>query len=328
MSANRKANLFKNTFLIKTRGSHPKALSFLTDSADKLNASTDPAIQLIYTAFLPHFDAYKHLNVAVLISEGTYKGKTNQFQVYLEEMKSKLKQWEGPIHSVFPEDSPTAIEIFPKKRNPFYKGNYEDRLISLKALSDKLLEFTGTQPSLVPVQADVAAYYALTKAARDVQQGKEGNTDELRSQREIQWKASMKAFWGIVWGGLLSRFYNEEHLLHDYFDLNIINTYRFHFSKKLTVVAGINYIEIPPHVAEKLNPNRKAVFLNDSQDKINLQFGFSDSSTAQGPVPINLSEGNRRKMNIGHAGWAPGRNFLVVNNLSTFTGSFHVEIKG
>jgi hypothetical protein len=212
----RKNRVLQNTFEIQTRGSHKKAVSILTDTMDKMEGK--PEVAHIRSALEPHYAAYISLNDAVGLLEGTYKGRTNLFESLIDEIKGKLRDWEGKIRGVFPEDSPTEIEIFPRKRTPFYDGTYEQRLGSIRILRDKLLEYTTDYPSLVPVQADVAAYYTLCNAARTTQQGKEGDLNSLRTQREAQRVITMNAYQGIVYGGLLTLFYSDLERIGDYID--------------------------------------------------------------------------------------------------------------
>ena len=214
--------MLQNSFEIQTRNTHKKAVSLITDSLQKLEAGSTAALVAIYTAFLPFFNAYISLNDAVGLLEGTYKGKTNLFESLIDDVSLKLREWEGKIRSEFPEDSPTEIEIFPNKRKPFYEGTYEQRLGAIRILRDKLLEYTVAFPSLVPVQADVAAYYTLCEAARSTQQGKEGNLGELRIQRETQRVLTMQAYMGLVYGGLLKIFYADLKQVGSFIDFPLL----------------------------------------------------------------------------------------------------------
>src|SRR5687768_7938891 len=129
--------LLQNSFEIQTRGSHKKAVTLTTDTTDKLRILSDPLLLAIYNNYLPHHDAYLALNAAVEMGEGTYKGKTLSFEIIIDSVTGKLRLWEPPIRTIFPEDSPTEIEIFPNKRNPFLDGTYEQRLQAVKVLRDK-----------------------------------------------------------------------------------------------------------------------------------------------------------------------------------------------
>lgn len=214
--------MLQNSFLSQTTGSHKKAVSLFTDSADKLRGNANAALAAIYVLFEPFFNAYISLNDAVSMLEGTYKGKTNLFEHLIDNVANKLREWEGPIRTLFPEDSSTEIEIFPNKRSPFLQGTYEQRLSAIRVLRDKLLEYTVANPSLVAVQADVAAYYTLCNTARQTQQGKEGSLNDVRSQREEQRVATANAYMGIVYGGLLQQFYTDIERVGDYIDFSLL----------------------------------------------------------------------------------------------------------
>ena len=212
--------LLFNSFESRTRYSHIKAVKLSTDTTDKLRGHSDPDLAAIFTAYEPFHEAYISLNVAIEISEGVYKGKTSSMEGLLDTLPDKLRMWEPPVYMLFPEDSDVAKEIFPHKRSPFLQGPYDGRLLSVRALRDNLLNYTGATPSLVPIQADVAAFYALVNAARQTQQLREGNLDELRHQRDVQRVTTMNAYWGIVYGGLLRKFYNDPVAILNYIDLH------------------------------------------------------------------------------------------------------------
>jgi len=134
----------------------------------------------------------------------------------------KLRDWEGKIRAVFPEDTPIEIEIFPRKRTPFYQGTYEQRLSTLRTLRNKLAELLPSYPQLQVVHDEVAAYTALCEAARSTQQGKEGNLAVLRTQREAQRVTTMDAYFGIVYGGLLQMFFTEIERVGDFMELGFL----------------------------------------------------------------------------------------------------------
>ncbi len=212
--------LLNNSFESGTRKSHIKAVKLSTDTTDKLRGHADPDLAGIFLAYEPFHEAYISLNVAIEISEGVYKGKTSSVEGLLDMLPEKLRIWEPPVYTLFPEDSDVAKEIFPHKRNPFLQGPYDGRLLSVRALRDNLLNYTGANPSLVPIQTDVAAFYTLVNTARQTQQSREGNVDELRHQRDLQRVTTMNAFWGIVYGGLLRKFYNDPEAILGYIDLD------------------------------------------------------------------------------------------------------------
>ncbi len=205
----KKVRLLLNSFEIQTRRSHKKAVSLSFGTIRKLSPVTVPALQQIHNDYLPHHEAYINLDTAVGMLEGTYKGKTNSFILLINNLPVKLRQWEAPIHTVFMEDSAEAIDIFSRKRTPFYVGTYEQRLMAIRVLRNKLAEYIAAYPALAPVQTDVATYCTLAETARSLQQGKEGNLGELRTLREAQRVATMNAYWGIVYCGLMRQFYTN-----------------------------------------------------------------------------------------------------------------------
>ncbi len=306
--------LLQNSFESQTRQSHKKAVSLSTDTTDKLRVTVPAPLQAIYNAYLPFHDAYIALNLSVELAEGTYKGKTLSFENILDTISEKLRLWEPPIRVIFPEDSPTEVEIFPNKREPFYDGTYEQRLLAVKALRDKLLEYTGANPSLVPVQADVAAFYTLANTARQTQQGNEGSLSALRTQREAQRKTTMGAFWGTVYGGLLGLYYLTPELIADYIDLPLLYDYK---TEEL-----IDTLNVPGQVVANL-PLTDITVTASTRFRIknmtegaagHLVVAYFASTNVAGPgdppTGIVFNPGDNRLETAEDLGWTPAKPFL------------------
>lgn len=313
--------MLQNSFEIQTRGSHKKAVSLLTDTVEKLQASSNPLLVLIYTNFLPFFNAYITLNDAVGMLEGTYKGKTNLFETLIDGVDIKLRQWEGAIRAVFIEDSPTEIEIFPNKRGPFQTGTYEQRLGAIRILRDKLLEYTAANPTLVPVQSDVAAFYTLCDTARATQQGKEGNLNDARSQREAQRVVTMNAYMGIVYGGLLQQLYTDLTRVGDFIDFSILyDLVSEDLLADIDIANGNTVFNVPlDGVTVTGNKKFRIIVKDDTNTAIVLAYfaiGNKDQPSDP-PKGIALNAGDNRIVTAAELGFDPTHTFL---NLFTANG--------
>ncbi len=324
--------LLINGFESQTRTSHKKAVSLSTDTTDKLRVTTDPALQAIYTIYLVHHEAYIALNLAVEISEGTYKGKTAGFETIMNTVGNKLRSWEPPIRVLFPEDSPVEMEIFPNKRTPFYAGTYEQRLLAVKALRDKLLEYTVANPSLVAVQADVAAFFTLANTARQTQQGKEGEESGLRTQREAQRVITMNAYWGIVYAGLLQQFYTTPDRIADLIDFGLLYDYRTEELIETLNVNGNNTIVNVPLADVSVTANTKFRIKNPTEQTGSLAIVYFGNTLIAGPgeppIGIVLNGGDNRIVTAAELGFADSKPFLNIMNPSTNTVEVEIwEVK-
>ncbi|MBK8658521.1 MAG: hypothetical protein IPN22_06525 [Bacteroidetes bacterium] len=84
----------------------------------------------------------------------------------MEELgKVKINEWRGPVFAVFPEGTDNATAIFPRDRQPFQSGTYDERIEAVNTLSLTLATYTA-QPSLVALSASVQAYYLTLSGAR------------------------------------------------------------------------------------------------------------------------------------------------------------------
>ncbi len=308
--------MLQNGFDSQTAKSHKKAISLITDTMDKLRPSAILAEQLLFNNFEPHFDAYIALNVAVEIAEGTYKGKTASFEQVMSDVPKKLKVWEGGIHAIFPEDTPEEIEIFPQKRKIFYDGTYETRLLAIKALSVKLLEYTVAHPSLVPVQADVAAFHTLAHTTRQVQQGKEGGDGTLRIQREAQRVATMGAYWGLVYGGLLGLYYATPAIIGQYIDFGLLYDHKQEeLIENIIMPPGGGVRNVPlVDVAVTATTKFRIKNLNTNPGELAIVYFAASTSTDPGDAPVGMvfNPGDNKIVTAAQLGFEPAKLFLNI----------------
>jgi len=214
--------LLQNSFEIQTRESHRSAYRFLTDTRDKLKGSKDPLIAPIKNAFTPFYDAYHDVMIKWQVEKGIYRGLTLGFVKSMQKLKVKLPYWEAKVRSVFLEDSPDEVEIFPKKRTPFLSGNYEQRVNAIGVLSKKLEALVPSHPELTEVYEDARDFFALCLEARDKQQQSEGRLALLSIARESQRVVTMNAYFGLVYCGLGQLYYNNLNGLKGFMDLSLL----------------------------------------------------------------------------------------------------------
>lgn len=321
--------LLSNSFASQTSDSHVKAVRLSTDSVDKLRVRTEPELVSIYTDYLPFHTSYINLHVAVTIADGTYKGKTLGFMDVLNTLPDKLRYWEPVIYSLFPEGSPTATEIFPQRRSPFYESSYENRLLAVKALRDKLLEYTPANAALVPVQADVAAFFSLADTTRQTQQGNEGNLSTLRLQREEQRQLTMAAFWGIVYGGLLRYYYTNPELILGIIDLHeLYDNRRESISINGTLNSGqvVNINALLPDL--NAEPTSVLKLKNNSSTTATVVF-YAATSATELPgtgTQFTVAPGNVLEKSLADMGFADPYSYFNVYNPNIPNADWELEI--
>lgn len=323
--------LLSNPFFSQTKDSHSKAVRLSTDSVDKLRTQTQPALVSIYNDYLPFHNAYMQLNVAVSIADGTYKGKTLGFNDVLDTLPEKLRDWEPQIYSIYREDSPTATEIFPNKRKPFYDGPYDIRLLNVQSLRDKLLQLSAAEPALLPVQADVAAFYTLAETTRQTQQANEGQLSTLRLQRDEQREATMNAFWGIVYGGLLRVYYNTPELILGFIDL--YELYDNSTTEPIVLEGNINSTQVVNLNGQiddnNIDENTVIVMKNTSASATQLYFYAANAPDVKpdGFVSVMLNPGEELSRTVADIGFTEVNTFFNIYNPSGNAGSWVVEVE-
>lgn len=221
MMANRDWIYVNNTFLVNTKNTYRKANKLFTDTYAKLtNESADPDIAVMVAEYEPVFESFVNNYANWKTAKGTYHGKTVNVEDLLgQQLTLNLKKWEGAVRAVFTEDTPTEIEIFPNKRTPFLQGTYDDRIIVMKALADKLLDY----PALAATQLVVESYYNQVKSSRLLQQQKEGLVAGLSILIENQRIIVCQVLYGIL-GLLMHKYKTDPNDLIRFFDLELLRS--------------------------------------------------------------------------------------------------------
>lgn len=210
-----------NTFEVQTRGSNKNMLSIATDTEAKLQAeSSDPDINILYTGYFPVYDTYRQLCINYDVVAGDRKGKTLNLENLLkEDLPKELRKWEGFVRNIYPEDSPEEVEIFPKKRDPFLHGTYEDRIGAVGSLAARLAQ--DANASIQGYAPTVTSFYNLIFSARDVEQNKEGLLGLLSDTREQQRILLAQELYGVL-GGLMRKFKQDPQQAARFFDLSLL----------------------------------------------------------------------------------------------------------
>jgi len=213
-------NFILNTFEINTRRKNKALLSLGADHLAKIKAkaATDPDFLQMQNDFETIFEDYDQIFTQHSMAKGEFKGDTLGLKQVMQKLNdSKLKEWEGGIHALYPEDSPDEIALFPRKRRPFQESTYETRLMAVQALSEKLQAI----PALATTYANVSSFYNLMLTTRQTQKGVKGKLGILSKVREQQRKLVCEALYGNL--GLLMRKYRKTPLnIKVYFDLSLV----------------------------------------------------------------------------------------------------------
>lgn len=211
-----------NTFLVNTIGNFKKTLTLITDHLAKLQSqNSDAQILAMYNTFLPLQESFDNLYAQWQQVTGTYEGKTQGFKVRLKHFSvEQINVWRGTVFNIFPENSPTAKEIFYDDRKPFQKGTYEQRVNAFKTLGDKLAEYT-TYPALVALSTEVLSAHNELKSLREAQQNKEGASAILSAGLETARVIVCQEMYSNL-GLLMSKYKQDPKIVEQYFDLSLL----------------------------------------------------------------------------------------------------------
>ena len=165
----------KNMFLTATDQQRGRMMQIGSDHLAKLiaklGAPADPDVQVCLNRAQPLFDAFQNAMVVFDVRSGTRKGQTEVVGDLLKELASeRIKQWDITVQNTFLAGTPEYTQIFPNGRGPFQSGAQDSRILAVQTLGQRLAAF----PAFAALKTTVDAFHATLVAARNTQQGTEG----------------------------------------------------------------------------------------------------------------------------------------------------------
>ncbi len=315
-----------NTFLVNTQKSPTKMLGIANDHDSRLNGAIgDPDILAIYTVFhallLVFQNLYSAWKAAVSLRMSRTLSLTNQFRLLSE---TWIKAWEGKVHSVFPEGSPEALAIFPKKRAPFQKGTYDERINAVNTLSTSM----SSHPSLATVKADVDAKYAILVAARDVQKQAMQNVSSASIEVEKQ-RTTMGQYLYKDLGLLMAKFFMDPTEVVQFYNLSLLRRSSSEADGQFNLGGTVNpgsslVVSVPKKFELSINVS---FLIANSEGGSELHFFFADSaSTADSAQKATILPGESLEATAGEMGWSTERNILIVKNAGSLTAEYEMTV--
>ena len=175
----------QNMFLNVTAGRRPLMLRVGADHVAKLQAKlgspADPDIQVCLNRMQPLFDQFQLKMVVFDVKSGTRKGQTGVLVDLLAKLAGgRIKQWDITVQNTFLAGTPQYTQIFPNGRGPFQSGGQDVRILAVQTLAQRLAPFAG----LSALKTTVEAFHASLQAARNTQQGTEGEISSASDAAE------------------------------------------------------------------------------------------------------------------------------------------------
>jgi hypothetical protein len=308
-----------NTFDVNTANSNVKMLSLATDTHSKLQAQvSDNAIAAIMASYNPVYQAYRQICSNYDLVAGNREGSTLNFEnLITDNLPVEIRKWEGAVRSVYYEDSPQEKAIFPNKRRPFLQGTYEDRLLAVNTLYDKL----NTDSNFSTLAPQVQSFYNLLLSARDSQQQEEGTLGLLSNTREQQRKLMAIELYGAL-GALMNKYKANPETVAQFFDLSLLR------ETGLEVLTNIDAIIEPNAMLDAgLLPEEGTVIRFVNKTDVPLEIGLSDNGTSFSGNTVTLSTAGTVDIKIADLNSA-GNMVMVKNQSNSATGSYKVQVLG
>lgn len=208
-----------NQFYNATKNSVPTFTTLSTDHASKLTArSSDPVIAALMSAYTPFHTDYLEKLANYNNKEAFYNSHTKRVEDNDAELIKMIGRWDVHVQTVYYNDTPEYMAIFPNGRAPFQGGRRESRLAALKQLSEALSSFM----QLHQLHLMVADFYDVCIKARDKQQQME---QEVQYARQI-FKEAHEAAAGQMYRnlGMLMYHFGASPQILQFFQVNLIRT--------------------------------------------------------------------------------------------------------
>ena len=308
-----------NTFEVNTAGSNVKMLSIATDTHSKLQAQiADSVIAAIMASYDPVYQAYRQICSNYDLVAGNREGSTLNFEnLITEDLPVEIRKWEGTVRNVYYEDSPQEKAIFPNKRRPFLQGTYEDRLLAVNTLYDKL----NTDSNFSTLAPQVQSFYNLLLSARDSQQQEEGTLGLLSNTREQQRVLMAVELYGAL-GALMNKYKATPETVAQFFDLSLLRT------TGLEVLTNIEGNIAPNAMLDAgLLPLEGTVIRFENKSDVPLEIGLSEDGTSFSGNTSTLGSVGTVEIKIADL-ISAGNMVMVKNQSNTATGSYRVQVLG
>lgn len=213
-----------NQFLSATDNRRPLMLAVASDHlaklGPKLGSPPDPVIQECINRAQPLFDDFRLKLVTWQNVSGMRKGQTEMLGDLLEELRLvRLRQWISAVQLVFVQGTPQFTQIFPQGQKPFYDGALDERILAVQALAGVLANF----PEFAELKTSVETFHATLLAARNTQQGSEGQIKDASDDAEAARVAMAIGLYANL-GNLMAKHAAEPHRLAEYFDVPALRT--------------------------------------------------------------------------------------------------------
>ncbi len=213
-----------NQFLSATEGSRTTMLTVASDHVAKLvpkvGNPADPVILDCLNRAQPLFDDFQLKLVTWQNVSGMRKGQTQMLDELLVELRSvRVRQWISTVQLSYVQGTPQYTQIFPQGQEPFYSGGNDQRILAVQSLAGVL----GNFPEFASLKTSVQTFHATLKAARDTQQGSEGQINEASDAAEAARVALAIGLYANL-GNLMAKHAADPLRLAEYFQISLLRS--------------------------------------------------------------------------------------------------------
>jgi hypothetical protein len=281
-----------------------------SDTAAKLQKqASNPAIAPLHAHFAPIRAAYATAYKTWMAHNSRYNAATQRIDEMLSQLSSTvIEDWDVRIMNLHKSRTARYKELMPNGRTAFMTGGKDQRIAIVAALAENL----EGEPALNTLQSEVQEFHDLLSAARDEQQGLEGDVATLSSALEHE---RLKAAAGLyfVMGGLMQIHCDEPREIEKFFDLENIRQRK----GKTEYVDPSVVLQVGPNSSSEsgltLSPDTRFLLRVTGEAALKVCLTTDPTSTCPDGEGQSLNPGEELDATPASLG-KPEATFLVISN--------------
>jgi len=312
----------ENQFVNCTSESYKKALIISNYHDAALAAAAgqtppEPDFTLLYNRYHPLHETLITEYTKWKNAGGQQEGGTLNLEQLLDQMATRLDNWDPRIQVVYAKNSSRYKEIFPDGRKPFYRTGKDSRIEAVNTLALNI----GPDPQLTAIYSEVTMYYTSLNTARDFQSGRKAGTKIVSSLLQEAVEAAMLMQYRNL-GFLINKMGDKPSLIAPFFDVQTIR------ERDQRIFTGT------------LDPSEKEAilvhtFLADDELRLKItgdapaRFYLGSTNNATDSNFVEIAGNHEQTITVNQFGitnYAEHRFLTVINQSPTATTQYLVEV--
>lgn len=209
----------RNVFDNATKNNYKRMVLLSRDHYDKLNgrAASNPVLADLAMELSPIYNLFYDTWRSSSLVGDERQSLTLQLVRAMDDLRPQVEDWDIRIMFVYRPSTVEYTYLMGNGRTSFYTSTYENRLATVKNLSDKLANY----PNLADVKASIDGWLLTTSSVRSAQQAKESYLQQ--AQKEIErTRQELATKMHYIFARLLALHYTNPIEVENYYELKYL----------------------------------------------------------------------------------------------------------